>query len=301
LAADDFEVIVVNDSGKPLPDADWLHTEHLRILDTERRERCVARNAGAAIAKGRYLHFLDDDDWLLPGALQSFWQLAQNSRAVWLYAGYNFVDWAGGILEEWHPDEAGNCLVRLVAAEWLPLQASLIDAESFFAAGGFDPSFIPYQDNDLAMRICMQGDVAVTMAVVANIVRCSETSTTDYSLLSGNVKRSREKVLSMQGVFSRLRYSAANRPVAREYWQGRITAAYLISVVWNLRRGRYATAVSRGNYSLANVALSGWRAVLPGFWRGVFRPHTTHGFFCRCGIVRTGDLRRIVSRCSVPR
>jgi glycosyltransferase involved in cell wall biosynthesis len=54
----DFEVIVVNDSGQPLPDMDWQHSERVRVITTQRRERSVARNTGAAIARGKYLHFL---------------------------------------------------------------------------------------------------------------------------------------------------------------------------------------------------------------------------------------------------
>ncbi|MGH2524992.1 MAG: glycosyltransferase family A protein, partial [Anaerolineales bacterium] len=67
-----FEVIVVNDSGRPLPEAAWQRADGVRLITTNRRERSVARNTGAALAKGDYLCFLDDDDWLLPGALEAF-------------------------------------------------------------------------------------------------------------------------------------------------------------------------------------------------------------------------------------
>jgi glycosyltransferase involved in cell wall biosynthesis len=58
FAAGDLEVIVVNDSGRPLSGAEWMQSERAHVLTTNRRERCVARNAGAAIAKGEYLCFL---------------------------------------------------------------------------------------------------------------------------------------------------------------------------------------------------------------------------------------------------
>ena len=117
LPAEGREIIVVNDSGERLPEGDWQSSDGVRIVETRCRERCVARNVGAAIARGRYLHFLDDDDWLLPGAMTSFWELAQTGKALWLHGGYNFVDCTSKVVQKWQPDEVGNCLVRLVAAE----------------------------------------------------------------------------------------------------------------------------------------------------------------------------------------
>src|SRR3990172_4102692 len=92
LPSGDFEVIVVNDSGAPLPFAEWQRSERVQIIDTYRRERSMARNTGAAVARGRYLHFLDDDDWLAPGAFQHLWSLSQSSQAKWLYGGSQLVD-----------------------------------------------------------------------------------------------------------------------------------------------------------------------------------------------------------------
>ena len=46
----DFEIIVVNDAGKPLPPAEWQQAPNVKVVNTERRERSVARNTGAAIA-----------------------------------------------------------------------------------------------------------------------------------------------------------------------------------------------------------------------------------------------------------
>lgn len=280
----DFEVIVINDSGKPLPEESWQQSERVQVLQTHRRERSVARNVGAAIAKGLYLHFLDDDDWLQPNAFESIWELAQNNQAGWLYGAYNFTDNAGNILEEWHPDEEGNCLVRLIASEWLPLQASFIKSEVFFKLGGFDPAAVPFEDSNLGMRLALHCNIAGTTALVVNIDRSENGSTTDYSLLQSKTRWSREQTLSQPASFLRLRSSAVSRPINSPYWQGRITAAYLSSVTWNLRRRKFLTALSRGIYSIGNVALAGRRLGSLSFWRGVTKPHTTRGFLCRYGI-----------------
>jgi len=124
FSAADFEVIVVNDSGQPMPDTDWQHSERVRVIDTNRRERSVARNTGAAIARGKYLHFLDDDDWLLPGALEAFWRLDKEANdASWLYGSYQTVDNDGNLIEEFHPGITGNIFALLVAGEGIPFNS----------------------------------------------------------------------------------------------------------------------------------------------------------------------------------
>jgi glycosyltransferase involved in cell wall biosynthesis len=52
-----FEVIVVNDSGSPLPEEDWQKSERVTIKSTNQHNRTVARNAVAAIAKGGSINF----------------------------------------------------------------------------------------------------------------------------------------------------------------------------------------------------------------------------------------------------
>lgn len=138
---DDFEVIVVNDSGKPLPEEDWQFSERVRVIETHGRERIVARNTGAAISRGRFLHFLDDDDWLLPCALHNFYILTEISAAQWYYGSSQLVDRRGQALIQLKHAMQGNCFTQVMAGEWIPLQSSLIEAEAFFAVGGLRQPF----------------------------------------------------------------------------------------------------------------------------------------------------------------
>jgi glycosyltransferase involved in cell wall biosynthesis len=95
LDEDNYEIFVINDSGTSLPNQDWHNSPKVRIINTNRRERSVARNTGAAMARGRYLHFLDDDDWLLPNALKDFRDLSQNQSPAWMYGITQLVDREG--------------------------------------------------------------------------------------------------------------------------------------------------------------------------------------------------------------
>jgi hypothetical protein len=259
--ADDFEVIVVNDSAQPLPPEDWQSSPRARIVETCRRERSVARNTGAAMARGRFFHFLDDDDWLLPGAHQAIAALAGRTQAIWLFGGYRSVDNQGALIREFHPDLQGNIFAWLVSGEAIPFQASWLEAKSFFAAGGFDPQITGPEDRDLGRRLALAGEAARADATVACIRVGQQGSTTVWSSLAELDRYGREKALRETGAFSRLRASARTG-----YWRGRVARAYLASASWNLSRRRGLTAVSRAASALA---VAGWRSLTPGFWHGL--------------------------------
>jgi glycosyltransferase involved in cell wall biosynthesis len=258
----DFEVIVVNDSGQPLPEMAWQHSRRVRVISTNCRERSVARNTGAAIAQGAYLHFLDDDDMLLPGGLAAFWKLAQEApEAAWLYGSYQTADTAGKIIYEWHPGITGNIFALLVSGEGIPLQASLLQAQPFQAAGAFDPTITGVEDRDLGRRIALSGTVAYTPAVVAKIRIGELGSTTNWARLAEDDRWGREKALNAQNAIARLRASATSA-----YWNGRVSRAYFASTVWNLRRKNIFLAISRVT---AGLTFAGWHTFSPGFWRGL--------------------------------
>jgi glycosyltransferase involved in cell wall biosynthesis len=273
---DDFEVIVVNDSGKPLPDEEWQRSAQVRVIHTNRHNRSVARNAGAAIAKGKYLHFLDDDDWMLPGAFESFWELADTSQAAWLYGAFRLVDNAGRTITEIYPDEVGNCYIQLIAWEWLPLQASLIESKAFFAVGGFASlhSLLGgFEDIDLSRQIAHYYDMARISMVVTNIRAGDKGSTTNYVDMFKQNRQSREKALDMAGAFTRMRASASSSPGRSSYWYGKIVYYYLASIKWHLQHKCLFTAVSRSVYTLASFAAAGRHILSADFRRGVLRPH----------------------------
>ena len=137
LEPGDFEIIIVNDSGKPLPRAGWQELDNIKIIDTNRRNRSVARNVGAAASQGKYLHFLDDDDWMMPGALDALLSVAETTNAAWVHGAFRMVDNSGEKVAEIFPDETGNCCLQMMAWEWLPIQASLISSSAFFEVDGF--------------------------------------------------------------------------------------------------------------------------------------------------------------------
>jgi glycosyltransferase involved in cell wall biosynthesis len=269
----DSEVIVVNDSGKPLPWQDWHSSDQVQIIDTHRRERSVARNAGAAIARGEYLHFLDDDDWLFPDALCHFWQLSQNEQAAWYYGSSQLVERNGSKLIQLQHGIQGNCFLQAMAGEWIPLQSSLIQAKLFHRLGGFSALITGPEDIDLFRRICLYGNVAETSGLIATIERGEEDSTTNYKQHPVQSRRAREQILDDPLAFHRMKESATSG-----YWLGRMLRIYFTSTIWNLQQKRLAIAASRLASGLAVIVLSHFRICSLSFWNALLKPYQSPTF-----------------------
>lgn len=273
---EECEVIVVNDSGSDLPDEDWQTLPNVRIVSTNQHNRSIARNTGAAIATGRYLHFLDDDDWMLPGAFDCFWETTKNCSAAWIYGAFSMVDNEGETIVDIFPDEVNNCLINLVSWEWLPLQASVIDVNAFFKVGGFvmlNSLKGGFEDIHLTRQIASRYEFKNVMKLVTCIRSGDNNSTTNYANMFNQNRESREKTLGMPGAFRRLIASARGNPQRKGYWYGRVVYYYLGSAERNLREKRLFTSISRALSAFASLLIAGRFVFSADFWRGMTKPH----------------------------
>jgi glycosyltransferase involved in cell wall biosynthesis len=269
----DLEVLVMNDSGAHLSKTDWQKSEQVQVVNTNRRERSVARNTGAAIAKGQYLHFLDDDDWLAPGAYQHFWDLSQSTNAKWLYGITQLVDRQNNPLIQLRHHLQGNCFVQAMAGEWIPLQASLIERKTFLEIGGFNPLLSGPEDIDLLRRILRTEDVCETPNIVAYVIMGGEGSTTDYVQHPQASRWAREILLDSPNVHARMRSSAVN-----SFWRGRMLRVYLTSAVWNLGHRRFFSVASRIWSATVTILQSGTGMLSKDFWWAVSKPYASLTF-----------------------
>ncbi len=102
------EVVVVDDGGTD-GTREWLDglaDPRIRIRSQAHQGAQAARNRGLDAATGRYLKFLDDDDWLLPGTLERQVRVLAESGAE-LVAGDALV-WREGEVVDRYPAPRGT-------------------------------------------------------------------------------------------------------------------------------------------------------------------------------------------------
>lgn len=94
-----FFITIVNDGSTDSTRSHLAKYEHLtnvRVIDQSNTGLSGARNAGIRQAHGRYLLFVDSDDVLVPGAIDSLMRMAEKTKADIVDGGFRrFADSEG--------------------------------------------------------------------------------------------------------------------------------------------------------------------------------------------------------------
>jgi glycosyltransferase involved in cell wall biosynthesis len=262
------EILVFNNSKGQLKKAEWMESPQVRIINTH-SNLIHASNLGAEMAAGKYINFLHDDDYLLPGALNALVEKAEASGKYWINGCYNLVDDEGNLISTVRPEIKGNIFALLVAGEVLALGASLINKNAFLQVGGFDKEIAGTSDLDVECKLALLSDFESIDQTVATIRLAGGTGAThDWtSRTKQDHRRLREKALSSEGALVRMKDSVRGSVILR----GRACRAYLFSAVLNLLDGHVGLSISR---LLSFIGLASYYFMQKNFWRGLaFRSH----------------------------
>ena len=164
---DDFEVIIVNDGS---PDtaalerviAAYRGDSRVRYLVQENQGPSGARNTGVLAATGRYVAFLDADDWWTPSYLATqMEQVKTNPGLDLVYCDALLVGTsplAGRTFMETSPSEGAVTLESLIALRCnVPTTCALARRDAIVGAGLFDPQLRRCEDFDLWLRMSAAG------------------------------------------------------------------------------------------------------------------------------------------------
>ncbi|KAF2078621.1 hypothetical protein CYY_000121 [Polysphondylium violaceum] len=164
-----YEVIIVDDgsnSSESIKYLNYLEKEfseqsNWKLIKTSNRYLGAARNTASKEAKGKYLYFLDDDNFAYPQALSTYVDIATYSKS-------NIVTAAHSIFEKTSTPTKAD-----VIRQWVPLGPSLsvglfkncfgdanffIEKKVFDLVGGFTEEYgVGLEDHELLAKLVLQG------------------------------------------------------------------------------------------------------------------------------------------------
>jgi glycosyltransferase involved in cell wall biosynthesis len=155
---DRFELIVVDDGSTDSTVPSLRQSDsRLKVVTQPRAGVSAARNAGGAMAHGKYIAFLDSDDLWSPAKLAVQTTFMERNSGVricqteetWIRNGIRVNP------KLKHRKPAGDIFRRSLELCLVSPSAVMMTKELFYSAGRFDESFPVCEDYDLWLRIAV--------------------------------------------------------------------------------------------------------------------------------------------------
>jgi glycosyltransferase involved in cell wall biosynthesis len=166
-----IEVIVIDDgSTDATPEVLASYGDRIRVIRQKNQGVAVARNAGIASARGKYLAFLDSDDIWYPRKLEL--QIARfdaDPSLGLVHCGMETFDGEGNTVHVWRSGLEG-----CVASDMLRFDSQLVMTGSNIVVpkqvaqeiGGFDSRLPPSEDWDFCYRIATRYSIGFVAEVL---------------------------------------------------------------------------------------------------------------------------------------
>ncbi|MFC1510449.1 glycosyltransferase family 2 protein [Candidatus Omnitrophota bacterium] len=159
----DLEIIVVDDgSTDKVKDIlnHWIKDNIIQYIYQENRGLPAARNTGIKAAQGRFIKFLDSDDFLYPKQIEGQVDQIILNDNFFSISDYCLLRPKGEIVHfEYHPIDEKHQLAAFFEVNQAPVHAFLVSKAIIQKAGCFDETLTACEDWDLWIRILQGGAV----------------------------------------------------------------------------------------------------------------------------------------------
>lgn len=163
----DFEIIIVDDgSSDNTAQIAFRQESRVRLIQQKNKGISEARNTGVNAAQGKYIAFIDHDDFWHPKKLSAQVHLLENMDETFGICFGEFIKWNGIDLpvfansdvstKKWSPELSGWIYHQLLLTNWILFSTALFRKTVFDTVGKFDPELPPADDWDFALRASRQ-------------------------------------------------------------------------------------------------------------------------------------------------
>jgi glycosyltransferase involved in cell wall biosynthesis len=149
-----LEIIVVDDGSTDNTKDVSLSYPDVSYVFQKNAGLSAARNTGFKHAKGKYLVFLDADDWLLPSALEiNVKYLSQDTKAAFVAGGYEAHYEFDGKVNVKQQHITGDYYCELLKRNFIAMHATVMYQDWVFHKFQYNTSMRYCEDYDLYLRI----------------------------------------------------------------------------------------------------------------------------------------------------
>jgi peptidoglycan/xylan/chitin deacetylase (PgdA/CDA1 family)/ubiquinone/menaquinone biosynthesis C-methylase UbiE len=163
---EDWEAIIVDDgstdSTAEVVGAYASGDQRIRLLTQANAGVSAARNVGIEASRGRWVFFLDADDWVTPEALALLVRAVEHDPERAVAIGRSVLVMPNGAeVVEPEPPPSNEMFVEMARRCVYSIHTAIQPTELVRAVGGFDTSLIAGEDWDLWQRIARTGPTYV--------------------------------------------------------------------------------------------------------------------------------------------
>ena len=153
-----FEIIIVDDGSKDDTKQavdPYLSDPRILYQRQENRGPSAAKNLGAKSSKGKYLTFLDADDFLAPNALEVMLRAFHVTQAAWLNVGVLKISGDSRMVRHASLPIA-NLRLAILKDDFIT-RCPFYPRQEFFSIGMFDEEYCTREDWDINIRMSLAG------------------------------------------------------------------------------------------------------------------------------------------------